>query len=128
MAAPTYGLELEDLKKYLKSSDNEDAKRQLLFPLFKKLFKDNFRAESGAFGADIYIPGQLIVESKSSFSDWAKGFYQAFHYNKSKGLAYNTVMVIAQEFVGIWKTNKIPDFARILINTADAIISPIKWE
>ncbi len=126
MAAPSFGLELEDLKKYLKSSENEDAKRQLLFPLFKKLFKDNFRAESGAFGADIYIPGQLIVESKSYFSDWAKGFYQAFHYSKSKGLAFNTVMVIAQEFVGIWKTNKIPEFAAILINTADASISPNK--
>lgn len=124
MAAPTFGLELEDLKKYLKSGENEDAKRQLLFPLFKKLFKDNFRAESGAFGADIYIPGQIIVESKSSFSDWAKGFYQAFHYSKRFGLAYNTVMVIAQEFVGIWKTNKIPEFAAILINTADASISP----
>lgn len=124
MAAPSYGLELEDLKKYLKSTENEDAKRQLLFPLFKKLFKDNFRAESAAFGADIYIPGQLIVESKSTFSDWAKGFYQAFHYNKRFGLAYNTVMVIAQEFVGIWKTNKIPEFATILINTADATVSP----
>ncbi|MFN3998282.1 hypothetical protein [Algoriphagus sp.] len=124
MAAPSYGLELEDLKKYLKSNENEDAKRQLLFPLFKKLFKDSFRAESAAFGADIYIPGQIIVESKSSFSDWAKGFYQAFHYSKRFGLAYNTVMVIAQEFVGIWKTNKIPEFAAILINTADASISP----
>lgn len=58
MASPTYGTELEELKKYLKSTDNEDAKRQLLFPLFRKLFKDDFRAESSAFGADIYIPGQ----------------------------------------------------------------------
>ncbi|MDG1278914.1 MAG: hypothetical protein P8O16_16655 [Algoriphagus sp.] len=126
MATTSYGLELEDLKRYLKSNENEDAKRQLLFPLFKKLFKDNFRAESGAFGADIYIPGQIIVESKSIFSDWSKGFYQAFHYSKAKGLAFNTVMVIAQEFVGIWKTNKIPEFAAILINTADATISPSK--
>lgn len=124
MAAPTFGLELEELKKYLKSDDNEDAKRQLLFPLFRKLFKDDFRAESAAYGADIYIPGQLIVESKSNFSQWPQGFYQAFHYNKRFGLAYNTIMVIAQEFVGIWKTNKIPEFAAIFINTADASISP----
>ncbi|MEX2592573.1 MAG: hypothetical protein WD426_07340 [Anditalea sp.] len=75
MAAQTLGLELEELKKYLKSDLNEDSKRQLLFPLFRKLFKENFKAESAAKGADIYIEGQLLVECKSGFSDWLTGFY-----------------------------------------------------
>ncbi len=37
----TYGEELDSFKDYLRSNLNEDAKRHLLFPLFKKLFKEN---------------------------------------------------------------------------------------
>ncbi len=67
MAAPTLGPELKQLKKYLKSDSNEEARRPLLYPLFQKLYKDKFKIESDACGADVYIEGQLIVESKT---DW----------------------------------------------------------
>ena len=44
--------ELEFFKKYLRSVDNEDARRPLLYPIFKKLFSDKMKIESAACGAD----------------------------------------------------------------------------
>jgi len=61
MVVQKVGDEPEKFKEYLKSESNEDAKRQLLYPLFKKLFKDKFKTESDVHGADIYVEGQLIV-------------------------------------------------------------------
>ena len=42
----TFDHELRSLQKYIESNENEDAKRQLLYPLFTKLFKDKFSIES----------------------------------------------------------------------------------
>lgn len=85
MAKPlTFDQELKSLQKYIESNENEDAKRQLLYPLFTKLFKDKFKIESAlnTHGADGYVEGQLIVEAKTNFSQWLDGFYQALHYKK----------------------------------------------
>src|ERR1019366_6285464 len=90
MAKISHSDELEKLREYLRSDSNEDAKRHLLYPLFKKLFKDKFKIESDTHGADIYIEGQLIVEAKSNHSQWLEGFYQALHYQKKFGLSSNT--------------------------------------
>ncbi|MEO7310944.1 MAG: hypothetical protein ABIX01_11145 [Chitinophagaceae bacterium] len=124
MAAPNFSAELEQLKQYLKSDSNEDARRPLLFPLFAKLYRDKFKTESEACGADVYIEGQLIVESKTDSSQWLEGFYQALHYQKRYGLAYNTVMVVANRFVGIWKVNKLPEEAVIFSHTIHAYKAP----
>ncbi|MEQ8531618.1 MAG: hypothetical protein RIB86_07185, partial [Imperialibacter sp.] len=124
MAKKSTGSELEDFKKYLKSDSNEDAKRPLLYPLFGSLFKDKFKIESDVHGADVYVEGQLIVEAKTSHSQWLEGFYQALHYQKKYGLAYNTIMVVAKQFVGVWKVNKIPEYAVIQAHTADATKAP----
>jgi hypothetical protein len=70
MAQAKAGEELESFKKYLRSVDNEDARRPLLYPLFKKLFGDKMKIESAASGADVYIDGQLIVEAKTDFTQW----------------------------------------------------------
>lgn len=130
MAKQHYSEELESLKKYINSSENEDAKRPLLFPLFRKLIKEDkykgkeLLTESSAFGADAYIDGLVIVEAKSSFKDWLKGFYQALMYNRKFGLSYNTIFVIAHEFVGIWKLDKLPENVTIFIQTADLSKAP----
>src|ERR1035437_1642596 len=108
MAAQKVGDELEKFKEYLKSESNEDAKRHLLYPLFKKLFKDKFKTESDVHGADIYVEGQLIVEAKSDQAQWLEGFYQALHYHKKFGLTYNTIIVVAHKFIAIWKLSKLP--------------------
>ncbi len=120
----TYYEELAKLEQYLKSDKNEDAKRQLLFPLFSKLFKEKFKTESDAAGADLYVEGQIIVECKSTFSQWLEGFYQALHYNRKHGLAYNSVMVIAHNFCAIWKLKKLPEYAVIMSRTADVNKAP----
>ena len=75
----TYGGELEHLKDYLRSDLNEDSKRHLLFPIFKKLFKDKLKSESEAQGADLYVEGAIIVEAKTEAKQWDEGFFQALH-------------------------------------------------
>jgi hypothetical protein len=124
MPQPNLSAELEDFKSYLKSGSNEDARRPLLYPLFKKLYKDKFKIESDACGADVYVEGTLLVESKTDSSQWLEGFYQALHYHKRFGLAYNTIMVIANRFVGIWKVNKLPEEAVIFSHTVHAYKAP----
>ncbi len=124
MAKTSTGEELQKFTDYLRSESNEDAKRADLFPLFKKLFKDKVKSESDAHGADVYVEGKLIVECKSSESQWLDGFYQALHYQKKYGLAYNTVIVLAHKFVAIWKLGTLPEYAVILSKTADATKAP----
>lgn len=124
MTQPKISDELELFKKYLRSTDNEDARRPLLYPLFKKLFADKMKIESAACGADVYIDGQLIVEAKTDFAQWLVGFYQALHYQRKYGLGYHTVMVVANEFAGIWKLNKLPEFVTILSKTSDPHAAP----
>lgn len=124
MAKKTFSDELELFKEYLKSDSNEDAKRPLLYPLFKKLYGDKFKVESDTFGADIYIQGKLIVESKTNYSQWLDGFYQALHYRRKFGLVYNTIMVIAHNFVGIWKVNKLPQTVAIYESSSDINKAP----
>lgn len=119
-----YADELAQLRNYLQSEDNEDAKRDKLFPLFKKLFKEKVKSESNAEGADVYVQGKLIVECKTDYSQWLEGFYQALHYQKRFGLAYNTVIVIAHKFIAIWKVNKLPEYAVILSHTTDSYLAP----
>ncbi len=120
----TFTEEIKQLKNYLYSESNEDAKRPLLYPLFQKLYRDKFKIESDACGADVYIEGQIIVEAKTHYSDWLDGFYQALHYHKKHGLVYSVIVVIAHKFVGIWRLNKLPEFAVILAHTANAQIAP----
>lgn len=124
MPQPSFGNELELFKKYLKSDSNENARSPYLYPLFQKLFKDKFKTESDACGADVYIEGALIVESKTDSSQWLEGFYQALHYQRKFGLAYNTVMVVANRFAGIWKVNKLPEEAVIFSHTVEAYLAP----
>jgi hypothetical protein len=120
----TYDKEIKQFIDYLKSEESEDAKRPLIFPLFQKLFKDKFKSESSACGADVYIEGKILVECKTHHTSWLEGFYQAMHYHKKYGLAYSIVFVIAHKFVGIWKVNKLPEFPVKLAHLSDPNIAP----
>jgi hypothetical protein len=120
------GDELEKLKKYIQSDSPEKAKQLFLYPLFTKIFRDKFKIEGDAFGADGYVAGQLIIEGKTKYSQWLDGFYQALHYQKKFGLTYNTIMIVAHNFVGFWKVNKIPKEAFLLHHKSDVNIAPNK--
>jgi len=122
----TYTDELKKLKEYLKSDSNEDAKRPLLYPIFKKLFGDKVKIESDACGADVYVEGKIIVEAKTNSNDWLEAFYQAIHYHKKFGLAYTRLIVIAQRFIAVWKINQIPEPAAIISHKSEAHIAPNK--
>lgn len=124
MAKKDHGKELSQLEQYINSNDNEDAKRPLLYPIFSKVFGNKMKIESAANGADVYIEGQLLVESKSTESQWVEGFYQSLHYQKKYGLSYNTIIVIAHEFVGIWRLKKLPEEATKLAHLASALKAP----
>ncbi len=126
MAKKMLGEETEGLRKYIESASNERSKQHHLYPIFKKMFKDKMKIEDEAKGADVYIEGQLIVESKSNESQWLAGFFQALHYQKKFGLSYTTIMVIAHQFVGIWKVDQIPEYAVILAHTTDSQLAPSK--
>lgn len=112
---------IESLREYITSTKNEDSKRHLAYDFFKEAFKGKkISFESDASRSDIYIEGQLVIELKGSFLDFLDGFYQALHYKK-KGLAFSAVCVITEKFIGLWKVNDIPDFAKKLAATADAV-------
>lgn len=121
---PDFSSELQQFRDYLTSSSSEKSRQHLLYPLFQKLFKDRFAIENDAQGADVYIKSKLIVESKSDHAQWLEGFYQALHYRRKYGLTYSTVMVIAHEFVAIWKLDKLPEYATLLHNTTDPTKPP----
>ncbi len=124
MAKQSVSEELDKFREYLRSESSEKSRQHNLYPLFHKLFKDKFKIENDAKGADIYVEGQLIIESKTDFSQWLEGFYQALHYHKKFGLTYNTIIVVAHQFVAIWKLNKLPEYATILAHTANAQLAP----
>lgn len=115
---------LEKFKSWLLDSGSEKARQHNLYPLFQVLYRDRFKIETAAQGADVYVEGILLVEAKSDFSQWLEGFYQALHYHRKFGLNYHTVIVLAHKFVGIWKLNKLPEYATILVHTADAHTAP----
>jgi hypothetical protein len=85
MAKQVPSEELEKFREYLRSASSEKSRQHNLYPLFHKLFKEKFKIENDAKGADIYVEGQVIVESKTDFSQWLDGFYQALHYHKKFG-------------------------------------------
>jgi hypothetical protein len=109
------------LKEYLLSEKPEEQKRYIIYRYFEDLFKERFHEERGK--ADIYIDGQLVVETKSTIFDYLSGFYQALHYKK-KGLSFSAISVIAYKFIGLWKIDQIPDFAIKLANYADPQKAP----
>lgn len=120
----TFDKERKQLIEYILSDKSEDAKRDLILPLFSKLFRNSLKTESEAKGADVYIEGKIIVECKTRFAQWVHGFYQALHYHKRYGLSYSLVMVIAHKFVGIWKVNEIPEFAVKAAHLSDPVEAP----
>jgi len=115
--------ELNQLKEYLLNPGTERAKDYLVFPLLKKLFGSKFKKESDAAGADAYVEGKLLVELKSNYEDYLKGFYQALHYAKL-GLTFSAICIVARKFIAIWKVNNIPDHAKRLSAEADANTAP----
>jgi hypothetical protein len=70
------------------------------------------------------VEGVFILETKSDYSDWLPGFYQALHYQKRFGLAYQLILVIAHKFVGIWRVNQIPEHAFLMAHTAAPFKAP----
>ncbi|HAQ18163.1 MAG TPA: hypothetical protein DCR40_02900 [Prolixibacteraceae bacterium] len=116
--------EMKLLTQYLTSTSSEKAKQPLLYPFFRNLYDDKFIVETDAQGADGYVEGVFILETKSDFSEWLAGFYQALHYQKRFGLAYQLILVIAHKFVGIWRVNQIPEHAFLMAHTAAPYKAP----
>lgn len=117
--------ELAGVKKYLLSPESEAAKRNAIDSYFKKLFPKEYKVETDAERADIYIVGKLVVELKSKKNDWLSGFFQALHYAK-RGLSFNSICVISNGFLGFWRIPEIPEFARKLANESDEKVASSK--
>jgi len=110
--------EMRLLTQYLISDSSENAKRPLLYPFFQNLYPEKFKIENDAKGADGYVEGVFILETKTDYSDWLAGFYQALHYHRQSGLVYQLILVIAHKFVGVWRVNQIPEHAFLLYHSA----------
>lgn len=110
--------ELEDLKTYITSSDNEASKRQYAYTFFRKSFPKTFKTEEE--GADIYIEGRVVVELKSNREQWLSGLFQAMHYSK-KGLTFSHVSVISRSFIGLWSIKKLPVEVRTIAGNSDPL-------
>jgi hypothetical protein len=115
--------ELDNLKEYVVSKSNEDAKRPLIYPFFKRLFGKKFKVESDAEGADGYVEGRLLVELKTKNEDWLKGLYQGLHYHKL-GLSFANICVISHKFIGLWTLNNLPKKVTNLAYGADSQVRP----
>lgn len=104
---------IEDLKAYLNqpSERNED----LALSYFRQLFDGKFKRQDDAKGADGYVPGHLVIELKGNDKQWYAGLFQALAY-KNKGLSFSMIIVAAQHFLAVWKTEDIPDNIRIEIS------------
>lgn len=114
---------IDGLKLYVTSKGNENANSHFVDAFFKEIFGKKFKKESEAQGADIYIEGQLVVELKTNQNDWLSGLYQAQHYSK-KGLSFTNICVITHEFIGLWRTEQLPEFFKELSRSAEARKAP----
>lgn len=126
MAKNDFSNELDYLRKYIQSPSRENAKTLLLYPIFQKIFKDSFVIQTDADLADGYVEGQIIIETKSNFKDWVEGFFQALHYEQKYGLSFHTIIVMAKEFIGIWRVNKLPINIKEIAYTTNRDIPPNK--
>lgn len=108
---------------YITDPSPENAKAADVRGFYRQLFKDQFLYEANAAGADGYVRNQLLIEFKGKHDDWLAGFYQALHYAK-KGLGFAHVTVLADNFIGLWRVNKIPDFAKRLANAVPPLLAP----
>ncbi len=107
---------LINLKKYITSSESENANDDFAVSFFRKVFGNVKKGSSGS-NTDIYVEGRLVVELKTYYNDWASGLFQALHYHK-KGISYSAICVIAHRFIGLWKVNEIPrDIIKIAKNS-----------
>lgn len=114
---------VNDLREYITAKGNEDANAHYVDAFFKDIFGKKFRKESEAEGADIYIEGQLVVELKTHQKDWVSGLYQALQYRK-KGLSFTNVCIITHDFIGLWRGESLPLFAKKLAADADPRKAP----
>ena len=107
---------------YITDPSAENAKAADVREFFRQLFKDQFSCEANAENADGYVCGRMVVELKGHHDDWLPGFYQALHYAK-KGLGFAHITVLANNFIGLWRVNKIPDFAKRLANATPPLLA-----
>jgi len=114
---------VDGLREYITAKGNEDANSHYVDTFFKGIFGTKFKKESEAEGADIYIEGQLVVELKTHQKDWVAGLYQALHYAK-KGLSFTNACIITHDFIGLWRVESLPSFAKKLAVEADPRKAP----
>ena len=115
---------LESLQEYFNSNSSESSKEQSLFRFFQKLFP-NYKVQTDARNADGYVEGKLLVELKSDQKQWLSGLFQGLHYSK-KGLSFENILVMSQNFIGIWQIAKLPEFVLEIAKNSEPQLAPNK--
>jgi len=87
------------------STPAERANEDLALSYFRSYFKNKFTRQQDAANSDGYVPGNLVLELKGKTNDWLPGFFQGLAYGRE--LDYVKVVVIAQDFLGLWYLSEI---------------------
>lgn len=93
---------IDGIKAYL--SQDRERNEDLVLSYFRSLYPETFERQSDAAMADGYVPGHFVLEIKGNKNDWMAGLFQGLAYEK-KGLSFNLVVVVAEEFLGVWDKN-----------------------
>ncbi|HCD9515756.1 TPA: hypothetical protein NGI80_000205 [Legionella pneumophila] len=96
---------IEGLLQYL-SQPHEKANEDLALSYFRKVFPD-FTRQSDASRSDGYVKGHFVLELKGNSKDWYSGLFQGLAYKRE--LDFSVIVVATKGFLGLWKTNDLPD-------------------
>lgn len=113
---------VRNLQDYLlqPSERNED----LAIAYFRSVYGAPFQRQSDAANADGYVAGHFILELKGHFRDWYSALFQGLAYERN-GLSFSLVVVCAKGFLGIWRTDDIPDEIRNAILSESVAASTV---
>src|ERR1700747_679981 len=89
------------------SQPEEKANEDLVLTYFRKTFGDAFTRQKEAKFADGYLPGSFVLELKGRSSSWLSGLFQGLAY-KNYDLDFAQIVVIAKQFLAIWRVEDLP--------------------
>ncbi|MDI1351577.1 MAG: hypothetical protein PSV35_02235 [bacterium] len=112
---------IEGLLQYL-GQPHEKANEDLALSYFRKIFPD-FTRQSDASRSDGYVKGHFVLELKGNSKDWYSGLFQGLAYKRE--LDFSVIVVATKGFLGLWKTNDLPDEIIELCMTTSGAASSI---
>jgi hypothetical protein len=93
------------------SQPAEKASEDLALTYFRKVFCETFTRQKEAKQSDGYVPGSFVLELKGDTKNWLSGLFQGLAY-KNRGLDFAQIVVVAKNFLAIWRVEDLPQKIR----------------